>query len=138
VLYRPEAFESLVDVPWNEQRARDAIREIVEDADRAFRYDELWPADEWDAWTSPVPLQSLHTGTAGVIWALDALRRRGYAETQLDLPAAAARTLAAWRATPDFPTSEDPGAVWFGACRSSSSRSALFGPRSAQTTRLDS
>ena len=37
MLYRPEAFESLVETPWSELRARAAIRDIVEDADSAFR-----------------------------------------------------------------------------------------------------
>ena len=37
MLYRPEAFEPLVDTPWSELRARVAIRELVEDAGTAFR-----------------------------------------------------------------------------------------------------
>jgi Lanthionine synthetase C-like protein len=41
-----------------------------------------------------------------VIWALDALRRRGHAETSLDLAAAALRTLELKRAAPDF-TADD-------------------------------
>jgi hypothetical protein len=34
-------------------------------------------------------LKNLYVGAAGVIWALDAVRRRGHAETSLDLAAAA-------------------------------------------------
>ena len=45
----------------------------------------LWPADAWDAREQPLPLKSLYAGAAGVIWALDTLRRRGHAETSLDL-----------------------------------------------------
>jgi hypothetical protein len=100
VLYRPEAFESLTDAPWDEQRVRDAIREIVADADQAFRPGRLWPADEWDAWKSPRPLKHLYVGAAGVIWALDRLRDRGDAESTLDLAQAARRTLEAWRERP--------------------------------------
>jgi hypothetical protein len=37
--------------------------------------------------------EDLYVGAAGVIWALDALRRRGHAATSLDLPDAALRTL---------------------------------------------
>ena len=37
MLYRPEAFEPLVDMPWSELRARAAIRDIVLDTDEAFR-----------------------------------------------------------------------------------------------------
>jgi Lanthionine synthetase C-like protein len=67
-----------------------------------FDSDSLWPADDWDAWKTPLPLKSLYTGAAGVVWALDVLRRRGHAESHLDLRAAAQRTLEAWRAEPDF------------------------------------
>jgi Lanthionine synthetase C-like protein len=104
VLYRPDAFEPLTDEEWDEGRVRDAIRSIVADADHAFDADELWPADEWDAWASPLPLKGLYVGAAGVIWALDVLRRRGQAESRLDLAAAAQRTLEAWRDEPDLPT----------------------------------
>ena len=40
----------------------------------------------------------MYAGAAGVAWALDALRRRGHAETSLDLAAVAARGLERWRA----------------------------------------
>jgi hypothetical protein len=102
VLYRPEAFEPLTDAQWDEERVRAAIRAIVADADRAYDRDRLWPADEWDAWTSPVPLKNLYVGAAGVVWALDALRRRGFAKPRLDLGAAALRALELWRGEPDF------------------------------------
>ena len=48
------------------------------------------------------PLKDLYVGASGVIWALDALRRRGLAETGIDLAAAALRTLEAWRELPDY------------------------------------
>jgi hypothetical protein len=101
-LYKPEAFEPLTDEAWDEQCVRERIRAIVDDADRAFDPDELWPADEWDVWQATAPLKDLYVGAAGVIWALDVLRRRGHAETKLDLAAATLRTLAAWHERPDF------------------------------------
>jgi Lanthionine synthetase C-like protein len=104
VLYRPDAFEPLTDDEWDAGRVREAVRRIVADADDAFDADELWPADEWDAWASPLPLKGLYVGAAGVIWALDTLRRRGHAESRLDLAAAARRTLDTWREKPDLPT----------------------------------
>ena len=55
-------------------------RRIVADVDEAFDADALWPADEWDGWQAALPLKNLYVGAAGVIWALDVLRRRGYAE----------------------------------------------------------
>jgi hypothetical protein len=102
VLFRPEAFEPLTETRWDEQRVRRAIQRIVADVDGAFDPDALWPADEWDGWQSAVPMKNLYVGAAGVIWALDALRRRGHADTQIDLAAAAVRRVAAFREAPDF------------------------------------
>ena len=102
MLYRPEAFEPLTDEPWDSHDVRRAIARIVLDADEAFDPGALWPADDWDAWQTPVPLKTLYVGAAGVIWALDALRRRGAAESTLDLADATRRTLETWRAEPDL------------------------------------
>ncbi len=107
MLFKPEAFEPLTEELWDEDRVRDAIGGIVADADAAFDPDELWPADEWDVWESTPPLKNLYVGAAGVLWALDVLRRRGYAETKVDLVAAARRTLEAWREQPDYAQWED-------------------------------
>jgi hypothetical protein len=85
VLYEPAQFDPLTDEPWDPAHVEDAIATIVADADAAFDLDALWPAHEWDGWEEPLPLKSLYVGAAGVIWALDALRRRGRAETSLDL-----------------------------------------------------
>lgn len=102
MLFKPEAFEPLTDEQWDENRVRDALRAIVADADRAYDAEQLWPADEWEAWNTPLPLKSLYVGAAGVVWALDALRRRGHVESTLDLAAVAQRTLEAWRKEPDL------------------------------------
>ena len=102
MLYRPDAFEPLTDEPWHRERVRDAIRAIVADADGGFDANELWPADAWDGWRTPLPLKSLYVGAAGVIWALDRLRERGHAEAALELAAAARWTLERWRDAPDF------------------------------------
>ena len=52
-------------------------------------------------------MKNLYVGAAGVIWALDALRRRGHAETSLDLTAAALRTLDLERAERDFSSTRE-------------------------------
>jgi hypothetical protein len=106
VLYDPAAFEPLTDEPWDEARVRDRIAAIVADADAAFDPVALWPAHEWDGWNAPHPMKNLYVGAAGVIWALDDLRRRGLAETTLDLRAAALRALELWRAEPDYMVGE--------------------------------
>jgi lanthionine synthetase-like protein len=102
VLYDPELHEPLTDEPWDEGRVRDAIGRIAADADAAFDPEQLWPAEEWDVYLATPPLKNLYVGASGVILALDALRRRGLAETAIDLQAAAARTLELWRELPDY------------------------------------
>jgi hypothetical protein len=103
VLYSPEPFERLTTTRWSETRAREAIRDIVADADEALRGPSLlWRAHEWDGWQSTSPQKNLYVGASGVIWALDGLRRRGVAETTLDLPKLALRTLELFREKPDF------------------------------------
>jgi lantibiotic modifying enzyme len=101
VLYEPAQFEPLIDESSDPARVEVAIAAIVADADAAFDTAALWPAEEWDGWGVPLPLKNLYVGAAGVIWALDALRRGGHAETSLDLAAAALRTLELHRAEPD-------------------------------------
>ena len=85
---------------------RDAIRAIVAEADAAYDADTLWPAHEWDGWQAALPLKNLYVGAAGVAWALDALRRRGHAETALDPAEVAQRALDAFRREPDFMAGE--------------------------------
>jgi hypothetical protein len=102
-LYRPEAFDRLTDTPWDEARARDGIAAIVADTDAAFRGPKLlWKAHEWDRWQATSPMKNLYVGSAGVLWALDQLRRRSYAETSLDVRDLAARSVELFRAKPDY------------------------------------
>lgn len=109
MLYRPEAFEALTDERWNADCVRDSIREIVADTDDALRGPKLlWRADDWDRWQAPSPLNNLFAGAAGVLWALDELRRLGHAETRLDLGDLALRNLELFRARPDFMKIELP------------------------------
>jgi hypothetical protein len=107
VLSDPAAFEPLIPDPWDEARVRDGIAAIVADADAAFDSGELWPAHEWDGWQAALPMKNLYVGAAGVIWALDDLRRRDLADTTLDLSVAAMRALELWRAEPDYVAGEE-------------------------------
>jgi hypothetical protein len=102
MLFEPAQLEPLTDELWDPARVEDAIATIVADADAAFDPEALSPAHDWDGWRAPLPMKNLYVGAAGVIWALDALRRRGHAETSLDLTAAALRTLDLERAERDF------------------------------------
>ena len=107
MLYRPEDFEPLTDAPWDDARARDVIRAIVEDTEAAYRgLERFWPADEWDGWQATDPMKNLYVGTAGVLYALDELRRRGVAETKLDLAELALANVELFRESPDFMRAE--------------------------------
>jgi lantibiotic modifying enzyme len=116
MLYEPTRFDALIDEPWVPARVEEAIAAIVADADAAFDPEALWPADEWDAREKPLPLSGLYVGAAGVIWALDELRKRGQAESSRDLAAAAMRAVELERARPDFSADEHyrPGALMSG------------------------
>jgi Lanthionine synthetase C-like protein len=103
VLYTPELFEPLTTTEWNAEQAANRIREIVADADDALRGPKLlWKANDWDGWHGTSPMKNLYVGAAGVLWALDRLRRLGHAETRLDLPALALQTLELFRTRPDY------------------------------------
>jgi lantibiotic modifying enzyme len=102
VLYAAELHQPLTETTWNERHVRDAIRAIVAEADAVYDPETLWPAHEWDGWRAALPLKNLYVGAAGVAWALDALRRRGHAETVLDPAEVARLALDAFRREPDF------------------------------------
>lgn len=106
MLYAPGLFEPLTEDPWDEARVRDGIAAIAADAEAAFDPDALWPVHEWDGWQAAQPMKNLYVGAAGVVFALADLRRRGLAETSLDLPAIALRAFERWRAEPDFMADE--------------------------------
>jgi lantibiotic modifying enzyme len=115
-LYEPSQFERLIDEPWVPARVEDAIATIVSEADAAFDREALWPAQEWDEYREGQPGKVLYAGASGVIWALDALRRRGHADSSLDLGAAALRALELERAQPDAVEDEHyrPGSLFDG------------------------
>jgi lantibiotic modifying enzyme len=107
VLFLPELHEPLTERAWDDEWAREAIRGIVADADANFDPDGLWPVEEWDGWQAPPPMKDLYVGASGVIWGLDALRRRGLGEAGIDLAAAARRTLDLWQEASDYSQWDD-------------------------------
>jgi lantibiotic modifying enzyme len=116
MLYEPTRFDALIDEPWVPARVEDTIAAIVADADAAFDPTALWPAHDWDAREKPLPLSGLYVGAAGVVWALDELRKRGHAESSRDLAAAVVRAVELEQASPDFSADEHyrPGALMSG------------------------
>jgi hypothetical protein len=105
VLYDRALHEPLTETPWSEARVRDAIAELVADADAAYDPAQLWPAHEWDGFRAVLPLKNLYVGAAGVVWALERLGRHGFASS-LDLCDVAARALERFRAEPDLMADE--------------------------------
>ena len=116
MLYEPTRFDALIDEPWVPARVDDTIAAIVADADAGFDPTALWPVHDWDAREKPLPLSGLYVGAAGVIWALDELRKRGHAESSRDLAAAVVRAVELEQASPDFSADEHyrPGALMSG------------------------
>jgi hypothetical protein len=105
-LFDPQAHEPLTATPWDAERARSAIRTIVADTEAAFSTDTLWPAHALDEEPDEPPLHApcaIYLGASGVIWALDALARKGAAGTARDWAAVAATLPGRYRAQPDFP-----------------------------------
>ena len=100
MLYRREDFEPVADDTWDESRVRAAVGRIVAEADAGHRRQPLWPAPPDSPVAPGRPEPSLFAGAPGVAWALDALARRGHAETTLDPAAVALEALEAWRDEP--------------------------------------
>jgi len=109
VLFKPDAHEPLVDDVWNEEHVRRRVREIAADAQSTWDQDTFWPAHEWESWHARLPLKTLYTGAAGVVWALDSLGRVGFADIDLDLAAIARRVLERYREEPDHEDGSMPG-----------------------------
>ena len=111
MLYSVQNHEPLTSEPWDEESVRSLVRAIVADAEAAFDPVELWPAvEEWDTGggRATLPLTRLYAGAVGMLWGLHILRRRGHAETRIDLGAAALRALEKWRTDPDMPERSEP------------------------------
>jgi lanthionine synthetase-like protein len=103
VLYSPDPFEPLTETRWDEGRVRDTIRAIVDHVEGGYRGRvRLWPVDPIPGWTGADPIKSVYAGAAGTVFALDRLRRRGLAETSLDLADLARCALELFPEEPDY------------------------------------
>ena len=76
MLFEPERHQALSSDRWDEQFVRAAINRISADTIRDFSATTLWPTHPDDAPPSAT-FYNLYMGAAGVIWALDYLRRSG-------------------------------------------------------------
>jgi hypothetical protein len=78
-LFDPRRHLALAPEAWDAAVARAAIREIVDDTLERFDPDGFWPPHPLDEGAGQSPT-SLYFGAAGVLWALDHLRRAGAVE----------------------------------------------------------
>jgi len=80
MLYRPEAFEPLVDAPWSELRARSAIRTSSRTRTPPFVGRASSGERMSGRWHSTSPMKNLYVGTPSAVGARP-LQRRGFTET---------------------------------------------------------
>src|ERR687886_1758397 len=108
MLYDPAAHEPLEDGEWNETRVRNRVHALAAATAAACAGDDLWAAHPADLDTRGMepPLTSLYFGAAGVVAALDILRRRGYWAGSADLGRAAARAFELSQQRLDLPPDE--------------------------------
>jgi len=74
MLFEPERHQALSSDRWDEQFVRATINRIVADTIRDFSATTLWPTHPDDAPPSTT-FYNVYIGAAGVMWALDYLRR---------------------------------------------------------------
>ena len=101
----PARHEPLVDLPWSEARARDAIAEICRDAEAEFHPQRLWPMHPRDAEPDATPedgiLRGVYVGAAGMLLGLQRLADAGVHAPALDAAAIAGGLHEASLASPD-------------------------------------
>jgi len=85
-MFLPDRHEALVPTPWNEAGARAAIVDIAASALSRFDSLTLWPSHPMDS--VPDGVAGMYMGAAGVILALDWLKRAGAIDCAQDFTAA--------------------------------------------------
>ncbi len=106
-LWRADEHEALTDTEWEPALARDALAEIVADAERGQK-SGLWPGHPLDDVREDEHFSSLYLGSAGMIWALAKLG------SSLDCAAAVTAALERYRTQPDFDAEAHPPSFLMG------------------------
>lgn len=103
MLFDPARHEPLNGGPWDADRVRERIRAMADDALQARRPDGQWPVHplDHDGDDPPGGFKSLYLGSAGVLWTLWTLQRRGLVATDLDFAATIRQIDADYQAAPD-------------------------------------
>lgn len=101
MLYEADRHEPLADVPWDEARARAAVRAIAADMERALGAGDGWPPHPLDDDKATAPHHSLYLGASGALWSLWHLARDNAVELTFDPCERMARVPANYAAAPD-------------------------------------
>ncbi len=112
MLYSPEAHEPLESGPWDPEVALTAIREIAADCDASLE-SLYWPVHPRDD-DATGPYTTLYEGSAGVIYALDLLARRGFIEAARDNVPVLEQALEVYRADPKLEVWAHVPSIWVG------------------------
>ena len=85
-LFQPQRHEPLADAPWDEGAVRGWIAAFAAEAGARYARDGTWPPHPRDLDDGvATPLTGIYDGEAGMLWALLALARRGFAATAPDV-----------------------------------------------------
>ncbi len=95
-MYDQTRHAPLSTTPWDSSAVRAAIQDIVADAEAHFDPERRWPAHPMDEHI-PDGMTGLYFGAAGMLWALDFLRREGATGRGLDVAPLLPRLLEANR-----------------------------------------
>src|SRR5580704_10574090 len=83
MMYDQKRHVALTSEPWDEAAARSEIQTIVDDAVARFDPVKFWPSHPNDDGV-PDGSEDLYLGAAGVIWAVDYLKRQGMTAVTVD------------------------------------------------------
>jgi hypothetical protein len=83
--FDPARHSALARTDWDPDDARAAIAEIVADAEAAFDPETYWPSHPQEDGL-PAGMAGLYFGAAGVLWAMDFLKREGAASHGIEIP----------------------------------------------------
>ena len=103
MLFEPDRHEALDAPPWDEARARDAIRDIAQDIERHRLPAGHWPVHplDDDEDTPQTGFKGLYFGSAGVLWTLWLLQRERLADVRTNIAQGLHDAHAAYLAEPD-------------------------------------
>ncbi|MBC7732792.1 MAG: LanC-like protein [Bacteriovorax sp.] len=95
MLFVPDRHEALRGEAWSEPPVREAIARMAAAACAAFDPPTLWPIHPRDRLdeAGALPMASLYSGAAGMIWALERLKGDGLADVAIDFDATIAGLL---------------------------------------------